>query len=99
MFVGRSVLGLADRIGWRAAAYLLVVVSFVVIVVRPDCSVVAKVFYASYAAAGFTFLAYAAVVATKATRSISEALTASLLILLDLWRSSCGTPTSTTSAT
>ena len=44
----------------------------------------AKLFYSSYAAAGFTFLTYAAIVATKATRSISEALTASLLLSLDL---------------
>ena len=66
------------------AAYLLVVVSFVVIVVRHDCSVIGKVFYASYAAAGFTFLGYAAVVAANGTRSIAETLTASLLIVLDL---------------
>ena len=58
--------------------------SFVVIVGRPDISVVGKIFYASYAAAGFTFLGYAAVVAANGTRSIAETLTASLLILLDL---------------
>jgi hypothetical protein len=70
--------------GVEAAAYLLVILSLVVIIVRPDCSVVGKIFYASYAAAGFTFLGFAAVVAANATRSIAETLTASLLIVLDL---------------
>jgi cellulose synthase/poly-beta-1,6-N-acetylglucosamine synthase-like glycosyltransferase len=70
--------------GVEAAAYLLVIFSLVVIVVRPDCSVVGKLFYGSFAAAGFTFLGYAAVVAANSTRSIAETLTASLLILLDL---------------
>jgi cellulose synthase/poly-beta-1,6-N-acetylglucosamine synthase-like glycosyltransferase len=50
----------------------------------PDCSVVGKIFYASYAAAGFTFLAYAGLVAASATRSIAETLTSSLLLALDL---------------
>jgi cellulose synthase/poly-beta-1,6-N-acetylglucosamine synthase-like glycosyltransferase len=75
--------GLPAR-GLAAAAYPVVLFSVVVILVRQDCSVVGKLFYASYAAAGFTFLGYAAVVAANATRSIGEALTASLLILLDL---------------
>jgi cellulose synthase/poly-beta-1,6-N-acetylglucosamine synthase-like glycosyltransferase len=70
--------------GVEAAAFLLVIFSFVVIVVRPDCTVVGKLFYASFAAAGFTFLGYAAVVAANSTRSIAETLTASFLILLDL---------------
>jgi cellulose synthase/poly-beta-1,6-N-acetylglucosamine synthase-like glycosyltransferase len=70
--------------GLEIAAYLLVIFSIIVIVVRPDCSVIGKLFYASYAAAGFTFLGFAAVVAANGTRSIAEALTASLLLLLDL---------------
>jgi cellulose synthase/poly-beta-1,6-N-acetylglucosamine synthase-like glycosyltransferase len=70
--------------GLATAAYILVIISFVVIVWRPDTSVVGKLFYASYAAAGFAFLGYAAVVAANHTRSIAETLTASLLILLDL---------------
>ena len=70
--------------GVETAAYLLTIFSVGVIILRPDCSVVGKVFYASYAAAGFTFLAFAALVAAYATRSIAEALTSSLLILLDL---------------
>lgn len=70
--------------GVGVAAYLLVIFSLVVIIARPDCSVVGKLFYASYAAAGFTFVGFAALVAANATRSIAEALTASLLILLDL---------------
>ncbi len=68
----------------ESAAYVLVIFSFVVIVARPDCSIVGKMFYASFGAAGFTFLGYAAVVAANGTRSIAETLTASLLILLDL---------------
>ncbi len=70
--------------GLEIAAYPLAVFSIVVIMARPDCGVVAKLFYSSYAAAGFTFLTFAAIIAAKATRSISEALTASLLLLLDL---------------
>jgi cellulose synthase/poly-beta-1,6-N-acetylglucosamine synthase-like glycosyltransferase len=67
------------------AAYVLVVCSLVVIVARPDSAVVGKVFYAAYASAGFTFLGYAALVAANATRSIAEAITASVLLILDLW--------------
>ena len=70
--------------GIEAAAYLLVIFSVVVIILRPDCSVIGKMFYASYAAAGFTFLGFAAVVAESSTRSIAETLTASLLLVLDL---------------
>ena len=70
--------------GLETAGYLLWIFSVVVIVLRPDTNVVGQVFYASYAAAGFTFLAFAALVAAAATRSIVEALTSSLLILLDL---------------
>jgi cellulose synthase/poly-beta-1,6-N-acetylglucosamine synthase-like glycosyltransferase len=70
--------------GVETAAYLLTICSVVVVVLRPDTNVVGQVFYASYAAAGFTFLAFAAVVAAYGTRSIAEALTSSLLILLDL---------------
>lgn len=73
-----------DLAGVEAAAYLLVIFSVVVIIMRPDCSLVGKIFYASYAAAGFTFLGFAALVAANSTRSIAETLTASLLILLDL---------------
>jgi cellulose synthase/poly-beta-1,6-N-acetylglucosamine synthase-like glycosyltransferase len=70
--------------GVEAGAYVLVAFSIIVIVLRPDLNVVGQVFYASYAAAGFTFLAFAALVAVDATKSIWEALTSSLLILLDL---------------
>jgi cellulose synthase/poly-beta-1,6-N-acetylglucosamine synthase-like glycosyltransferase len=70
--------------GVESAAYLLVIFSVIVIIARPDCSVIGKIFYASYAAAGFTFLGYAAYIAMNSTRSIAETLTASLLIILDL---------------
>jgi cellulose synthase/poly-beta-1,6-N-acetylglucosamine synthase-like glycosyltransferase len=81
---------LADRLwdlstrGVGAAAYVLVVFSAVVVMTRPDTAVVGKIFYASYAAAGLAFLAYASLVAMNATRSIAETLTASFLILLNL---------------
>jgi cellulose synthase/poly-beta-1,6-N-acetylglucosamine synthase-like glycosyltransferase len=70
--------------GLETSAYLLTIFTVVVIILRPDCNVAGQVFYASYAAAGFTFLAFAAVVAIAATHSIAEALTSSLLIILDL---------------
>jgi cellulose synthase/poly-beta-1,6-N-acetylglucosamine synthase-like glycosyltransferase len=70
--------------GLESTALWLVVFSVVVITLRPDCSIVGKLFYASYATAGFTFLAFAALVTAAATRSIAETLTSSLLILLDL---------------
>jgi cellulose synthase/poly-beta-1,6-N-acetylglucosamine synthase-like glycosyltransferase len=70
--------------GLEAAAYVLTIFSVVVIILRPDCNVIGQVFYASYAAAGFVFLAFAALVAVAATRSFVEALTSSMLILLDL---------------
>jgi cellulose synthase/poly-beta-1,6-N-acetylglucosamine synthase-like glycosyltransferase len=70
--------------GVEAAASILTVFSVIVIVLRPDTNVIGQVFYASYAAAGFTFLAFAGLVAADATHSIAEALTSSLLILLDL---------------
>ena len=75
--------GLPSR-GLETTAILLVVFSVVVITLRPDCSIVGKIFYASYATAGFTFLAFAALVTAAATRSIAETLTSALLILLDL---------------
>ncbi|MDR3648886.1 MAG: glycosyltransferase [Acidimicrobiales bacterium] len=70
--------------GLETAAYVLTIVSVIVIVLRPDTNVVGQVFYASFASAGFTFLAFAAFVAVAATHSIAEALTSSLLIVLDL---------------
>jgi cellulose synthase/poly-beta-1,6-N-acetylglucosamine synthase-like glycosyltransferase len=51
---------------------------------RPDCGVVGQVFYASYIAAGFSFIAYAAFIANSASQSIPETITFSFLILLDL---------------
>ena len=70
--------------GAGVASYVLVAFSFIVILARPHTAVVGKVFYAAYASAGFTFLAYAAWVTANATRTIGEAITASVLLLLDL---------------
>jgi len=82
-FLTAELWGLPAR-GVETAAYVLTIFSVVVIVLRPDTNVVGQVFYASYSAAGFAFLAFAALVAADATHSIAEALTSSLLILLDL---------------
>jgi cellulose synthase/poly-beta-1,6-N-acetylglucosamine synthase-like glycosyltransferase len=77
----------------EAGAFLLVLFSLVVIMARVDCSVVGKLFYASFAAASFTFLAYAAVIAADSTLSLAETMSAVVLILLDIgallvWNSS-----------
>jgi cellulose synthase/poly-beta-1,6-N-acetylglucosamine synthase-like glycosyltransferase len=68
----------------EVAAYALVLFSIVVLMVRPDLSIVGKLFSAAYTAAGLSFVGFAAVIAANASRSIAETLTASLLILLDL---------------
>ncbi len=70
--------------GVELAAYLLALFSIIVIVLRNDVGVVGQVFHASYLAAGFTFISFAALVAAAATRSIAEAVTASFLLLFDL---------------
>ncbi|MGO9584252.1 MAG: glycosyltransferase [Acidimicrobiales bacterium] len=70
--------------GLETAAYLLVVFSLGVIILRSDCGVLGQVFHASYLAAGFTFLGFAGYVAAAATHSIFEAMTSSFLLLLDL---------------
>ena len=81
--ITRAVWGLPVA-GLGTGAYLLVVVSVVVIALRPGCGLVGQVFYASYAAAAVVFLAYAAFIAFVATRTIPEMVTSSLVIVLDL---------------
>jgi cellulose synthase/poly-beta-1,6-N-acetylglucosamine synthase-like glycosyltransferase len=81
--------------GAATAACVLVAFAIVGIVARPDCSAVGKIFSASFGAAGFTFLAYAALVAANAARSVGEALVVSLFLMLNfaaflLWYSSIG---------
>ena len=70
--------------GLETAAYLLVVVSIVVIALQPDRNVVGQVFYASFASASLAFLLWAAYLAVVAPRSILETITASFVLLLDL---------------
>jgi len=70
--------------GLETVAYLLVVASVVVIALQPDRNVVGCVFYASYASAVLTSVAYAAFLAVVATQSILETMTASLVLLLDV---------------
>jgi cellulose synthase/poly-beta-1,6-N-acetylglucosamine synthase-like glycosyltransferase len=70
--------------GIETAAYLLAIFSVVVIILRPDCGVVGQVFYASYAAAGFTFVAFVAFIAAGSTHSIAEVVVFSFLLFLDL---------------
>jgi cellulose synthase/poly-beta-1,6-N-acetylglucosamine synthase-like glycosyltransferase len=66
------------------AACILVILSVVVLVLRPDCNVIGNVFYASYLGAGFVFLAFAGEVAVAATGSVGEAITSTLLIVCDV---------------
>jgi cellulose synthase/poly-beta-1,6-N-acetylglucosamine synthase-like glycosyltransferase len=68
--------------GAQGAAFVLALVSILVVIARQDVSVVGKVFSAAYAAAGFTYLGYSGVVVVNATRSIGETITAFILILL-----------------
>ena len=70
--------------GLETAAYLLVIVSVIVMALQPNTNFVGQVFYASYLSASLTFIVYAAFIAVVATHSILETLTASLVILLDL---------------
>jgi cellulose synthase/poly-beta-1,6-N-acetylglucosamine synthase-like glycosyltransferase len=70
--------------GLETAAYLLVVVSVVVMVLQPGTNFIGQVFFASFLSAFATSIVYAAFIAIVATHSIAEILTASLVILLDL---------------
>ena len=70
--------------GLETAGYLLVVVSVAVIALQPDRNVVGHVFYASYASASLSFIAWAALISVVATHSIAETLTASVVLLFDL---------------
>jgi cellulose synthase/poly-beta-1,6-N-acetylglucosamine synthase-like glycosyltransferase len=64
--------------------YALVVVSLIVMALRPDTNVIGQVFYAAYASAAVTFAVYAAFIAVVATTSVVEVFTASFVILLDV---------------
>ena len=70
--------------GLETAAYLLAIFSVVVIIPRPVYTVVGQVFYSSFVAAEFTFVAFATLVAVAGSRSIAETLTSSILIVLDI---------------
>ena len=70
--------------GLETAAYLLVIVSVVVIALQPDRNVVASVFYASFGSAALSFIVWAAYIGVVATHSILETVTASFVIFLDV---------------
>jgi cellulose synthase/poly-beta-1,6-N-acetylglucosamine synthase-like glycosyltransferase len=70
--------------GLETAAFLLVIVSVVVMALQPDRNIVGHIFYSSYASAFLTSVAYAAFLAVVATHTILDTLTASLVILLDV---------------
>ena len=70
--------------GLEVAALPLVIVSVVVIALQPDRNVIGHIFYASFASAFLTSVAYAAYLAVVASHSILEAVTASFVILLDV---------------
>ena len=69
--------------GLETSAYLLVITAVIVIALQPDTNFVGQVFYASFLAASFTFIIYAAFLAVVATNSTLEVLTASTVLLLD----------------
>jgi cellulose synthase/poly-beta-1,6-N-acetylglucosamine synthase-like glycosyltransferase len=70
--------------GLETAAYPLVLVSVVVIILQPDRNVVGCVFYASFGSASLAFIIWAAYIAVVSTHSILETVTASLVLLLDV---------------
>jgi cellulose synthase/poly-beta-1,6-N-acetylglucosamine synthase-like glycosyltransferase len=65
-------------------AYLLVIVSIVVIALQPDRNVVGQLFYASFASASLAFVCWDAYLAVIAPRSILETVTASFVLILNL---------------
>ena len=70
--------------GLETAAYLLVVVSIVVIALQPDRNVVGQVFYASFASAFAASVLWSAYLTVVAPRSILETITASFVLFLGL---------------
>lgn len=68
----------------ETAACALVVTSVVVMTIQQNINFIGQVFYASFLAASFTFIVYAAYIAILATHSILETLTSSVVILLDV---------------
>jgi cellulose synthase/poly-beta-1,6-N-acetylglucosamine synthase-like glycosyltransferase len=81
--LAHAVFGLSFS-GLETAACVLVVASVVVMALQPDTNVIGHIFTASYASAAFIFIAYAAFITVVAPHSVTEMLTASLVILLDL---------------
>ena len=70
--------------GLERAAFALIGLNLVVVVVKPDCNLVGQIFYSSFLAASLAFLGYAAYIASIATRSTAEAATASFFLALDV---------------
>jgi cellulose synthase/poly-beta-1,6-N-acetylglucosamine synthase-like glycosyltransferase len=65
-------------------AYVLVVVSIVVIALQPDRNLVGQLFYAAFGSAALAFAAWDAYLTVVAPHSILETLTASFVLILDL---------------
>jgi cellulose synthase/poly-beta-1,6-N-acetylglucosamine synthase-like glycosyltransferase len=70
--------------GLESPACALVVVAVVVMTIQSNLNFIGQVFYASFLAASFTFIVYAAFIAVMATHSILETLTSALVIVLDV---------------
>jgi cellulose synthase/poly-beta-1,6-N-acetylglucosamine synthase-like glycosyltransferase len=70
--------------GLETAAYLMVIISAVVIALQPDRNLIGHLFYAAYGTAALSFIVWAAYIDVVATHSIFEAVTASFVILLDV---------------
>ena len=78
--------------GLETSACALVVIAVVVMMIQSNINFIGQVLYASFLAASFIFIVYAAYIAILASHSILESLTSSAVILLDaaaffLWMS------------
>jgi cellulose synthase/poly-beta-1,6-N-acetylglucosamine synthase-like glycosyltransferase len=70
--------------GLDTSAFLLVLVSILVITLQPERNLIGQVFYASFGSASVAFGAWATYLTVVAPRSIPETLTASLVLVLNL---------------
>ena len=68
----------------ETAALLLMLFTVAVMTFRSYMAIAGEIFYTSYLGAGLTSMAFAGLIASAASRSIFEALTATLWILLSL---------------
>lgn len=70
--------------GLERAAFALVGLNLLTVILKPDCNLVGQIFYSSFLAASLAFLTYAAFIVSLATQTGAEAATASFFLALDL---------------